>query len=84
MFTPRSRCPCRDNAFCFLRQAPLSVSAYADRGAFLAPAVFRQPTCVAITAFFLLGELVECDETAQIFRHPRDRRTEDYITGRFG
>ena len=36
------------------------------------------------TAFFLLGELVECDETAQIFRHPRDRRTEDYITGRFG
>ena len=36
------------------------------------------------TAFFLLGELVECDETAQIFQHPRDRRTEDYITGRFG
>ena len=36
------------------------------------------------TAFFLLGELVECDKTPQIFTNPRDRRTEDYITGRFG
>ena len=36
------------------------------------------------TAFFLLGELVEFDTTQRIFSMPRDRRTEDYITGRFG
>ena len=36
------------------------------------------------TAFFLLGELVEAGATEQIFSQPRDRRTEDYITGRFG
>lgn len=36
------------------------------------------------TAFFLLGELVEVDETAKIFSAPRDKRTEDYISGRFG
>ncbi len=36
------------------------------------------------TAFFLLGELVEYGETDMIFALPRDRRTEDYITGRFG
>ena len=36
------------------------------------------------TAFFLLGELVESGDTKQIFEHPTDRRTEDYITGRFG
>lgn len=36
------------------------------------------------TAFFLLGELVEFDETEKLFSKPRDKRTEDYITGRFG
>ena len=36
------------------------------------------------TAFFLLGEVVEYDETAKIFSMPQDKRTEDYITGRFG
>jgi len=36
------------------------------------------------TAFFLMGEMVEFGRTAQIFRAPRDKRTEDYITGRFG
>tara|TARA_R110000803_G_scaffold20032_8_gene51802 strand:+ start:3409 stop:4239 length:831 start_codon:yes stop_codon:yes gene_type:complete len=36
------------------------------------------------TAFFHLGELVEMGETDQIFTNPRERRTEDYITGRFG
>ena len=36
------------------------------------------------TAFFLLGDLVEYGETNQIFSSPRDKRTEDYITGRFG
>ncbi|HEX7967430.1 MAG TPA: phosphate ABC transporter ATP-binding protein PstB [Stellaceae bacterium] len=36
------------------------------------------------TAFMYLGELVEFDETEVIFTHPRERRTEDYITGRFG
>jgi phosphate transport system ATP-binding protein len=36
------------------------------------------------TGFFHLGELVEEDETGKIFTNPRDRRTQDYITGRFG
>ena len=36
------------------------------------------------TAFFLLGELVEVGPTNQIFSTPRDKRTEDYISGRFG
>ena len=36
------------------------------------------------TAFFLLGELVEFGRTEQLFSTPEDKRTEDYITGRFG
>ena len=36
------------------------------------------------TAFFLLGELVEFGQTETIFSNPKDKRTEDYITGRFG
>ena len=36
------------------------------------------------TAFFLLGELIECGDTEQLFAQPQDKRTEDYITGRFG
>ena len=36
------------------------------------------------TAFFLLGELIEVDETEKLFSQPTDKRTEDYITGRFG
>lgn len=36
------------------------------------------------TAFFLLGELVEYGDTEKLFANPRDKRTEDYITGRFG
>ena len=36
------------------------------------------------TAFFLLGEVVEFGETEQLFSMPREKRTEDYITGRFG
>lgn len=35
-------------------------------------------------AFFLTGELIECDETETIFSMPKDKRTEDYISGRFG
>lgn len=37
-----------------------------------------------VTAFFLLGELIEADKTMNIFGRPKDKRTEDYITGRFG
>ena len=37
-----------------------------------------------VTGYFLLGELVEFGETGQVFSSPRDRRTEDYITGRYG
>ena len=36
------------------------------------------------TVFFLLGEVIEADETEKLFSMPRDKRTEDYITGRFG
>ncbi len=36
------------------------------------------------TAFFLMGELIEIDQTAKLFISPKDKRTEDYITGRFG
>ena len=36
------------------------------------------------TAFFLMGEMIEQDKTDTIFTRPRDKRTEDYITGRFG
>ena len=36
------------------------------------------------TAFFLLGDLIEYGETQKIFEQPKDKRTEDYITGRFG
>jgi phosphate transport system ATP-binding protein len=36
------------------------------------------------TAFFLMGEIIEMDETEKLFANPRDKRTEDYITGRFG
>lgn len=36
------------------------------------------------TAFFLLGEMVECGDTESLFSMPQDKRTEDYITGRFG
>lgn len=36
------------------------------------------------TAFFLLGEVIEMDSTENIFSYPKDKRTEDYITGRFG
>ena len=36
------------------------------------------------TAFFLLGKIIEVGKTDDIFSNPRDKRTEDYITGRFG
>ena len=37
-----------------------------------------------LTSFFLLGEMVEMDQTARLFANPADKRTENYITGRFG
>jgi phosphate transport system ATP-binding protein len=37
-----------------------------------------------LTAFFLIGEIVEFGDTSQLFSNPKDKRTEDYITGRFG
>ena len=40
--------------------------------------------CSDATGFFLLGDLVEMDASSQIFTDPKDKRTEDYITGRFG
>ena len=36
------------------------------------------------TAFFLVGEMVEFGDTKTVFSYPKDKRTEDYITGRFG
>ena len=40
--------------------------------------------CSDYTAFMYLGEVVEFDETERMFTHPKEKRTEDYITGRFG
>jgi phosphate transport system ATP-binding protein len=37
-----------------------------------------------LTAFFFMGEMVEVGPTARIFTTPEDRRTEDYVTGKFG
>ena len=37
-----------------------------------------------VTAFMYLGELVEVGTTERVFRTPRDKRTEDFVTGRFG
>ena len=36
------------------------------------------------TAFFILGEVAEFNTTSELFKNPKDKRTEDYITGRFG
>ena len=36
------------------------------------------------TAFFYVGKLIEFGETTRIFSHPKEKKTEDYITGRFG
>ena len=36
------------------------------------------------TVFFLMGEIIEYERTDRLFSMPRDRRTEEYITGRFG
>ena len=45
----------------------------------------RQATRIAdYTAFFLVGEVVEYAPTTDLFSHPREKKTEDYITGRFG
>jgi phosphate transport system ATP-binding protein len=38
----------------------------------------------SFTAFMYLGELIEFDETSKLFTSPRDKRTQDYVTGRFG
>jgi phosphate transport system ATP-binding protein len=40
--------------------------------------------CSDVTAFFYLGRLVEYDRTEKIFSNPSEKRTEDYISGRFG
>jgi phosphate transport system ATP-binding protein len=40
--------------------------------------------CSDVTAFMYLGELVEVGSTDIIFTHPKQKQTEDYITGRFG
>ena len=49
------------------------------------PSAMQQATRVSShCAFFYLGEMVECAPTAELFTRPRDKRTEDYLTGRFG
>ncbi len=51
----------------------------------IAPHTVQQAARIADdAAFFLMGELIEHGPTTQLFTKPRDRRTEDYITGRFG
>ena len=36
------------------------------------------------TAFFLLGEVIEFDDTSKIFNNPKNKKTQDYVNGRFG
>jgi phosphate transport system ATP-binding protein len=51
----------------------------------IVPHSVQQAARVAdFAAFFLSGDLVECGQGAQVFTAPRDKRTEDYVTGRFG
>ncbi len=50
-----------------------------------AASIRRSGPCLSQrTAYFHLGDLVEVDETAQVFTNPQHKLTEDYITGRFG
>ena len=45
----------------------------------------QQATRIAdYTAFFLVGEVIEYGETEELFSHPKQKKTEDYVTGRFG
>ena len=45
----------------------------------------QQAVCISdYTAFFLLGDLIEFDSTEKLFSQPSEKKTEDYITGRFG
>ena len=45
----------------------------------------QQATRIAdYTAFFLVGEVVEYGPTEELFAHPKNKKTEDYVTGRFG
>ena len=47
--------------------------------------IMQQATRVSdYTAFFMLGEVIECDKTIDLFSQPKNKKTEDYITGRFG
>ena len=51
----------------------------------IVPHSVQQAARVAdFAAFFLGGQLVECGEGPQVFTSPRDKRREDYVTGRFG
>ena len=76
-----------------LRSGPISTSKIED----LATELKKDYTIIMVThnmqqaarisdktAFFLLGELVEFGDTEKIFSTPTDKRTEEYITGRFG
>ena len=45
----------------------------------------QQATRIAdYTAFFMLGEIIEYNKTEELFKNPKEKKTEDYITGRFG
>jgi phosphate transport system ATP-binding protein len=46
--------------------------------------LFQASRVADITGFFLSGELVEVNQTVEIFERPRDKRTDDYVRGRFG
>ena len=66
-----------------LKKSALGLSGGQQQRLCIARALAVQPISDK-TAFFLLGELVEAGPTAQIFSTPQDKRTEDYISGRFG
>jgi phosphate transport system ATP-binding protein len=53
-------------------------------GILLASVVGQAARVSEYTALMYLGELVEFDDTSKVFTSPREKRTQDYITGRFG
>ena len=68
-----------------MNQGDLHLSIRRQRQMCIRDSNMQQASRIAdYTAFFLVGEMVEYGKTKDVFAMPKDKRTEDYITGRFG